>query len=365
MIRHCLAATCLLTSASFAQESNVTVGSVAAKIGAEFRGEMIYDNKGFDAYDGFDPEATTSTDVTRMRILLGGKINPDVDFKFRFDMLSSDLLQYGYGTYNMNAGSTKLGLSIGKMKVQQGGWDQKNNAYSDHVQGYYKKHLAFSSYEPMVAFAADIAGKVTLQLVNDVTTDDGGEWNTKQHPTAVVGWYGDLGMFDPNIEYGSYDNNKSSWLGIGLQVKADALKGTFDYKGDRISNKVTEGTKARSKEDTATSLTLKVAYTVKSVATPWFYFSSYDKAQYEDAASGKKDAKVNEAQFNADGKFVYSVNDNAQVIGLGADLESFGKNWVPFIALTSTSAKFANPKDATKEEAKTATTLALGCYGAL
>lgn len=365
MIRRCVLSTYLFASPALAQETTVTTGSVSAKIGAELRGELIYNDRGFEKYSGNEPDASSSIAVTKTRLAFAGRMNPDVDFYFKFDLLAKDLLQQGYGTYNINAGGTKLGISIGKMKVNQGGWDQKNNNFADHVQGYYKKHLAFDPYEPMIALSAAVAGKVSLQFLNDITTTDDGEWNTKAHPTTVFGWHGDLGMFGPNIEYGSYDNNKSSWLGVGLQVKADALHATIDYKGDRISDKVQEGEKAKSKEDTATSLTLKVAYTVKNVATPWFYYSSYEKAQYDDAAANKKDARVNAAAFNAEGEFVYSVDDNAQVIGLGADLQSFGKNWIPFVAFTSTSGKFADTMDVTKEETKTMNTLALGCYGAI
>lgn len=350
-----------------AEDSGVTTAASSAKIGGEFKAEMVRADNGFQKYEGHTPDSATTIDVSKTRIVLSGKINPDTDYKFKFNLFNPTTtpLYYGYGTYNFSLANTGMGLSIGKMKVQQGGWDNKLNEFSDHVQGYYNKNFAFKSYEPMIALSVKAAGKATLQLVNDITTDNTGQWNDNEHPTVILGWFGELGSFSPAVAYGSYDNNKSNWIDLGGKLETGDLKSSLDLKLDTISNKVADGSKAKSKEDKSTSVTIKVAYTLKSLMTPWVYYSSYDKKQYTDSATAKKDIKVNDSQLGTDGKFVYALNDNAVIIGAGADLLMLGANWIPYLAVTSTTAKFASLKDPDKVETKSSGTIHLGCYGTI
>lgn len=345
----------------------MTTTAGSAKLGAEFKAELVYTDNGVQRYEGHSPAPSSTFDVNKTRIILTGKINPATDYRFKFNLLSPSAspLHYGYGTYNFTLADLGMGLSIGKMKVQQGGWDQKLNEFSDHVQGYYNRNFAFKSYEPMLALSVAAAGIATIQLVNDLTTDNSGQWNQKEHLTFILGWYGDLGTINPVLTYGSYDNNKSNWVDLGVQLEAGALTSRLDLKLDTISNKIEIDGQANSKEDKASSLTFKVAYEIKSLMTPWVYYSSYDKKQYEDAAASKKDAKVNNGQVGADGTYVYALDDNAIILGAGADFALTGYFWMPYFAVTATSARFAPLNQPAKAETRYSGTVHLGCYGSI
>lgn len=367
MIRLPLAvATVLYSALATAQESNVTTAANSMNVGVEYKAEWLYDDKGLSKNSDTNSNAVSTIDVSKARLVVSGLVSPEVDFRFKFDALNStEPLHSGHIVYNKSLGSLKTNFAVGKMKVHQGGWDNRDNEFNDHVQGYYKRHFTVDTYAPMFALSVGLAGKATLQIINDVTTADDGEWNEAAHPTMVFGWIGDFGFVSPIIEYGTYDNNKSSWLGLGAKLANESLVATFDYKSDRVSHKEYVAGKATGRDDMKTALTLKVSYEVPRVGVPWFYYSSFDNKQYSDAATGKKDSKVNPSSVNADGKFIYSIDDNAQVLGLGMDFSFFTRNWVPFVALTSTSAKFADTIDATKEETKTANTVAVGCWGSI
>lgn len=338
---------------AFGQE-DVTVKTMAesAKVGAEFRAELNYDDHGLEKVTGYDPKATTAVQLQTLKLKLGGNINSNTEYKFRFNLLNPTTtpVDYGYATHWMGA----VGFSIGKMKVLQGGWDNMDNGFRDHIQGPYAKNLAFDKYEDMIALHLKAAGKVTLQLVNDVQ----GQWNTTEHPTFIIGWQGEFGPISPIVDIGTYDNQKSNWVDVGVKGNFSGLKAGLDVKMDTITAKDTTTGKAKESKDTATSYTLKAGYEIKDSAYPWIYVSMYDRKQ------DKNDAKINSITTDAAGKKTYSFDDNGMAWGVGADFLMLGKGWTPYAAIVSQGGKFAkDDTDVTKEEDKSKMQVRLGMLG--
>ena len=354
----------LASSEEATDQATAVTSESSLKFGAEARAERIWSDEGFS--DIGDDEAPTAADIalTKLRLILSGQVFPNVQYALKFDLLETKekTVQYGYVTYTANIAEQKVSFFLGKMKVHQGGWDQKINAVGDHVQGTYKRQFAFSSYEPMFATSLTLYGKLTLQLVNDISTENKGQWNHNEHLTPIVSWYGELGAFDPVLAYGSYDNNKSYWIDLGLAAETGPLRGRFDAKYDSYSNKVRESGAVKDYADKTTSLSMKIEYEVPELVRPWIYVSKFERQQYESKVANKNDAKVNASTVNANGTFVYALDDNALTIGAGIDGLNFGKNWTPFAAWTTTLATFADPVDAAASERKTLSTFHLGCY---
>jgi hypothetical protein len=355
-----------LANVAWAQGVNVTTGAVSADLGGEFRGEWMHHDNGLMKAEGFTPDASDTIDVQHVRITLDGKINNDTEYSFGFNFLNPGLegpLVYGYGTHWF---SKMMGMSVGRMTTAIGGWDNMDSGYKDHAQGWagYDSNLAFADYEDMIALHMAVAGKISLQLVNDkkadnevATVEDNMMWNKTSHPTYIISWQGQFGGIQPLVNIGSYDNNKSRWIDVGVKANMSGLAATLDiHSGSEVAKGTDADGKAEGWESTTMAITAKGGYEIKGTATPWVYVSTWDRKQYEDKDAGLEDSKV-----NADGAW----DDNAMTYGLGADLHMMGKGWTPYVALVSRSGKF--DKDPTpaevEEESKSEMAIRLGVLG--
>jgi hypothetical protein len=368
----------LASSAFGADEVNVTTGAVSAKLGGEFRSELTYDDHGLDKAEGYDPDSTSSISVQAANIKLHGKINNETEFGFRFNLLgTSTPLDYGYGTHWY--GKT-VGVSFGKMKVLQGGWDNADLSYATHHFTAYRSGLVFEGYKPMIAVNAKVAGDITFQLFDDVTTADQGEWNKTTHPTWALGWAGSFGPIMPLVNLGSYDNNKSRWLDVGVKTEMNGLAASLDFFNRNHVHKyadMADPEKNKEVADVGTGIALNVAYELKGTATPWFHFSTYDVKQgTDDEAAGApgEDVKVN-ATCDGDAECMswakamdpasdgnHMFNDNASSWGLGANINML-KNWTPYLAIVSRGGKFLKAGTADEEESKSQMWVRLGVLG--
>lgn len=355
-----------LASSASAQDANVTTGSKSAKLGGEFRSELTYDDHGLQKTDGFKPDKTTTIAVQAVNVKLSGWVNNDTEYGFRFNLLSpaKGVVEYGYGTHWF---SKMVGFSFGRMRVHQGGWDNMDGSYRTHVTGVYGDNLAYRSFDDMIALHVMAGGKVTLQILNDVTTATGGSWNKSAHPTWVLGWMGEFGPIKPLFDIGSYDNNKSRWIDVGIKTEMNGLFATLDfYNLSAVDKAVDTSGKAKEATDVATSITLNVGYEVKGSVTPWLYFSTFENKQADDdkLVPARKDSKVNSASTDpATGVTSYGWEDNGVVYGVGVDIHSMGKGWTPYVALTSRSGKFPKATDPTKEETKSEMQVKIGVLG--
>ena len=174
--------------------TNVTTGAASTVIGGEFRTEFLRDDHGVDKHTGYKPDTTTTIGVSNASLLLGGNLNAKTEYAFRFNLLNptNTPLDYGYGTHWF---TKTFGLSIGKERILQGGWDHLDQGYRTHAEGFYAKNLAMQDFDSMAALHLRAAGLVSLQIVNDVkavsaSTDPAvsGRWNRAATPRSS--WVG-------------------------------------------------------------------------------------------------------------------------------------------------------------------------------
>lgn len=360
-----LAATCTyaaLLGASLgyaAEEISVTTASKSMKISGEFRAEARYQDHGFKKLKDQSADKTTTVEVQTVKVKLSGKLDDKTEAKFRFNLYNakSTPLDYGYLTHWC---TDTFGFSAGKMKVMQGGWDSIDSSFKDHWTGAYMDSRPFDTNDPMIAMHMKMAGQINVQVLNDVTTKDKtGEWNDSAHPTVALGWLGDLGSVAPIVELGSYDNNKSRWIDVGMKTDLSGLKLRVDLRDQLIGRKGTgDDGKAKLEADKAQGATLLASYEIQDFGNPWIYFSNYDKKQYD------VDVEGNLVTKDTDGKKFYKFTDNGRVMGAGLDFTSFGKNWTPYLALIVSTAKFIDPEISTDEvESKRQTQMRAGVLG--
>jgi len=362
-----------LAHTAMAQDANVTTGATSAKLGGEFRAEWTHDDHGFEKATGYTPDATDTIAVQAANLKLAGNINKDTEFAMRFNLLdpspyNGGPLQYGYGTHWF---SKMIGFSMGKMKVAQGGWDTWGASYRDMASGVYSDNLAFNEYENMIELQLKVAGTVRLQLLNDVSTNvnpydakaGSGEWNQGAHPTWVLGWQGEFGAIKPLVDLGSFDNNKSRWIDLGVATEMSGLAASLDiYMLDRVHKAADADGKAKELTDSAMAVTLNASYSIKGTASPFLFFSTFDNKQGEDSDLGTKDAKVNSVTpATASTPASMNWDDNGQTIAVGTTLDMMGKNFNPYFAIVSQSGKFADA--AGKEETKSNMWIKIGVLG--
>jgi hypothetical protein len=308
------------------------------KLGAELRAELLHKNDGLAKDEGHPAHPTTAFEVQHAGLTLDGALSADDTVRFGFDLLHPGVspLDYGFFTHTF---AKIVGVSIGKMRVLQGGWD--NASYEDyraHATGFYADNLVYDLNEPMAAVSLHAAGVLTLQILNDKVagTDAAASWNKTQHPTWVLGWQGEFGPITPLIDVGSYDNNHSRWVDAGVKTSMNGLEASLDLYNKNQVNRYTDAAgKGVGKADVSSGITLNVSYELKGAATPWFYFSTFNDKQASDIPLNLDDHEFNEAN---------RFDDNGQVIAVGVNVDALAKGYTPYAAVVTRSAKFESQK---------------------
>lgn len=355
-----------LANSAWAQDANVTTGANSMKLGGEFRSEFNYTNNGLEKTDGYTPKSSSTIELQTVKVTLKGKYNATTEYAVRFDLLDggnyhSTATDYAYGTHWL---SDVIGFSIGQMKTLEGGWDIYTNNYRTHAVSVYKDQLPVDLYQPMFAFHVKAAGQITLQLFNDTTdgATNAARWNKTAHPTFALGWMGKFGPIEPLVNIGTYDNQKSHWVDVGVRTNMSGLTASIDYNQNTISNKIADGTDFKSKEDVGSNLAIRAGYEIKGAAMPWLYYANYDLKENADANTAGKDVKVNTTQDPdpVTGVTSYDFDDNGQVFGIGADLMMMGEGWNPYVALVNRSGKWM---DGTSEKTRSEMQVRIGVLG--
>ncbi len=346
---------------ALAQEGKtVTTGAESAKLGGEFRSELVYSDNGLMKQTGVTPEASTRIGVSTVNIKLDGKVNSKTDYQFRFNLLNPGARGPVDIAYGKHWFSNTIGFSIGRQKVIQGGFDNIEGGYRAHAVGIYASNLPFYEYEDMIGLHVKLAGDLTVQILNDRMIGEAGregsaQWNNTAHQTFAIGWTGAFGPLSPMVNIGSYDNNKSRWMDLGVKTSMNGLAASLDIYQNTWTNKVVAAGKAEGKADVATAITLNLGYTIPGTATPFLYFSTYDNKQEG------TDSKVNmTTAATATAPASMGWNDNGMVWAIGSDLHMMGNGWSPFVALVNRSGKWADA--AGKEETKSEMMLKIGAH---
>ena len=357
-----------------AEGSPVWSAAATTHLRGEFRSEFIYDDHGVAKHTGYKPTKSTTLGVTHVNLLLDGDLNADTEYAFRFNLWNptSTPLDYGYGTHWFNK---TLGFSIGKERIMQGGWDHQDQGYQTHVEGFYAQNLAMKDFDGVLALHLKAAGLLSLQVVNDVKADKtssnpdvSGRWNKDTHPTIILGWLGEFGPIRPLLDVGSYDNNKSRWIDVGIKAQLNSLRVTLDYHNDSVAYRVpVAGAPDQNETNTKIAYTANASFEVPNLLTPWLYYSNYEQKQASDASIGLSGHKYNTATAvpitAAEGGYTYTWDNNGTTWGLGADFGFFGKNWNPFLAFVRQSGRFLKGTSAADTETRSENLVKLGILG--
>lgn len=338
---------------SAAEGVNVQTSSSLMRLGGEFRSEVIWKNHGFERINEDQPNATSSLGVTTARLKLSGVLRSQTEYAFRFDLLDNDSnrepLDYGYGTHWF---AKVVGLSFGKMKVQQGGFDNMDESYRVHVKPDYRTNLVYPDrYEPMFALQVNAAGKLLLQILNDIvgSSKNLNRWNKRERQTWILSYRAPVGPIESMINCGSYDSHHSLWVDVGVRAEIVGLLISADYwmnkeslKGLRADNSVV------SIPQVATNLSVNLSYSFVGKVRPWVHYSKFERIQANTGKDGQllesaPDSTSQVRVSSVDRKYNLSssmLDDNSMTAGFGADVLSLGDGWAPFFAVIASSAKF-------------------------
>lgn len=336
------------------------------KVSGELRAEAVYRNHGLEKRPGVRVHPSMQWEIPYANLIASGTAPDDLEFGVGVDFVrkESDLVDYAFMTRWF---SKIIGMSLGKMRVMQGGWDNESYAdYKRHAVGIYAQNLVYVANAPMVAITLRAAGAVTLQVLNDkvVDADATEQWNQSTHLTWVLGWRGDFGPITPLLDVGSYDNNRSRWVDAGLKTEMNGLVATLDlFSKNDVKKYPVDGGTSVSRADVSTAITLNVAYEIKDLVTPWFYFSSFDDKQAVDSDVGLSNHTFN-TTHQVDGQVAYDRwDDNGQVVAMGMNINVLAAGFTPFVALVTRSGKFEDQVKLGESQEKSEMWVRVGVMG--
>lgn len=338
-----------------AASANVQTVAESMTIGGEFRSELIYDDHGLEKAEGVSSKPTSNLQVSAAKVKFKGNLSHDTEYAFRFNVLNTDskgqLLEYGYLRHWLGK---SVGITFGKVKVMQGGFDNVDDNYRFHIRPAYRSDLVFPSrYEPVVGLHILAAGELSAYVINDVNSETNpNRWNERKNQTLIVGYRGRFGPIEPLLNYGSYDNNKSFWIDAGMKTNMAGLTASFDYWSDKeiLKGRNVSDNSAVDLVQTSSNVAFNLKYEISNLGIPWVHLSKYDKNQADTGANSillEFDSKTNGTTSVASRNRNYNsapdnLDDNALMGGVGVDVSAFGKSWTPYVAILGTQAKFEN-----------------------
>jgi len=369
------------------------VGNADVTMSGGFRTEWAHTTNGLGKVDtGGKDSKSSAFGVEYMKVKFGGKLNSDVDFKFQLNLLNSkwsygnpaDLVDAAEGTW---WASKMFGFTMGKSRVNQDGWNGKDGGGVANIWGKSPYVTPFKTYSHglSVHMNPGDAGKVTLQLMNDITTKSGpvlqtsidgksgtntsnrpGTWNqTSKQPAAIIEYTGEFGPISPILQVGQYDMNHSRFVDVGARFAMSDLSVTFDYLMDNYSQKVAKasGDGFESKNLTFTDISLRTEYTMKGLAKPFLWVNSYTRSNEKDSVAAD-DVKAN---TNPTGNVACSAvkacfDDNAMSLSVGSYILAMGDGWSPYVVYRSVSGKFFKAASADTATGSN-NTIAIGAIG--
>ena len=330
------------------------------KISSEIRASLKSSDNNLSKVDGgTTPTRTNNIGLDRLKLQLKGNVDESTDYRLRLDLNSTNLVDFGYGTWWMDK---TCGIRVGKDKVQQGGFYNMTNGIYDTSAPVYSANQPHATYKPMIAMELKIAGTVSVQLFDDLDAANktaAPQWHTADtQPAFAVAYVGDFSGSTPRVQVGSYDNNHSMYVSVGSGIKIAGIDGFANYIFDRRSHKDPATlVDPKDKNDVLTSIEVGAKYAVTKQIEPSLNISMFDRKQ------AGTDSKVNSvtAAAAAGSKPTYNWDDNGTVVSLAAFYHA-SAHAHPFLAYDMKSGKFWKNFDATtaKEETHTEMTTRLG-----
>lgn len=365
-----------------------------ATFGGQFRTEWSHTTNGLGKVDeGGKDKKTAGFGVDYAKLKLTGKLNSDTEFAFQMNLLShkwnygnpADMIERANGTWWM---SKMFGFTMGKERVNQDGWDGKDSGNFDAAWGKSVWTTPFKTYANMFAIHLNPGdmGKITLQLVDDLTTVSGPDfagaadgktgrnttnrpatWNeTNKQPAPVLQYTGEFGPVKPLLQIGQYDMNHSRFIDVGAKFSMADLGVTFDYLMDNYSQKVAKssGDGYEDKMLTYTNIALRADYTMKGLAKPFVWVSSFNRSGEKEAiAADDVKANQNPSTNTKCAAFKACFDDNAMSLSVGSYILAMGDGWSPYVVYRSVSGKFYKA-GSTDEATGSTSTIAIGAAGA-
>jgi len=320
--------------------ANVTIAGNEAALGAEYRINFAHNNNGLLKDEDNKPKSTTDISAPWTSLTLSGKVSEKLSYDMNY-MLKSDGGTWNWLTVDFACNEmfkTRAALSFPNM----GGWEFFNATYDAFAPSAYLKHLPLDGVTPHLEQYVTVGnfGTASLQFMNDVvavegsTGADGLRFNTEQkRPISVFQYRGTFGGVTPLLQYAKYDNGKSSYMNLGVNVKVADLDAYVDYVSDSRALRA-----AANSDDSVSNamsnivLDLRYMYGKHQI---FFKYSMFDVKQ-EDDVKGNTVAGSND-----------DFDDNGNSLSLGVVCkETDGFN--PYASMEQRSAKFLKGTDETE-----------------
>jgi hypothetical protein len=373
--RHILACALLLAGSNALAQSdkdlvNVRSGLREAEIGGEFRTELAWDNDGINKEWEKDAP-TTKLSLKALKLNLKGRVHSNVDWNLKLNLLaeswphskSEGLLEQAWAAWQVFPTGK---ITIGRTQIKQGGW----SSIDDNWRAIWGKSpivMPFNKYGETLSFGLKVAGELTLQLTNDVTTSSGpddsstpvkegdgttasaGQWNKKRkQPAVLVEYKGEFGPIQPLLQIGQYDLNHSRYISFGAKaVLGESLTLVADWFRDDRSQKVLNaaGTKHEDKALTFTNISARVQWKLAGITETFLWWNKYTRSGEKDAFGAATDVAVNSVDPTSGS---WSWDDNSQQISVGAWALGWGDAWLPWTAVRHQSGKFTGKEGTDK-----------------
>lgn len=335
-----------LYASSSDNDVNTSTTKIDSSIKLGIKTDFSYYNDGLREDSTQKNSPTGSFTLSALEVEFFNQLNiKNVKYHLNLDLLSEMPVKLGFASYDL---SKSTQVSLGKIRVNQGGFHVKNHSFDTRAVGIYEKeHMPFDENAVLLACSTDIAGKVTLQLLNDPIKGspfpDAPYWNSSEkQPTVTVEWIGEFGPFLPLIQLGSYDFSHSKYFVLGTQTTMSSLRASFDFIQDLRSHKVADSTGYKNLQGILQSWSFSGSYEFKHKLRPEFFVSSFEYRE-------PKDEKINENLIDYEGNNTEivgeetSFNDNGYTWMVSVDYLGMKEEVQPYMAIIGRSAKWINP----------------------
>lgn len=356
----------LLSSPVVLGKTQVNVDMTEVNLGLDYQVVIAHMDHGDSETKVGDVDIEVSDSATvaplYFYLTLNGKLNKDLHWDVIYNLAADeDALEKAMVYKNIGPAFVGAGINY----VAQGGFDNMLIAHTPLDSLYTLNHLPLPGSQAVVEAGANVAGRITLQLTQDVEggwggMDENGNYvnkyysNTAQQPAMFLQWEGKFGGVSPLVQIGTFDKGHSTHTAVGVKYEGMGATVIAEYITDtRTEEMYVPGQKAKALDHTYTSMGFQASYAVGPV-TPFLEYAGFDYAQPEDKDLGLKDLDVNTGWFD----------DHGTDFALGATLNTFGSQFQPTLKLWTTSGEYYKGNDSTQsKETRTMTRMILAFSG--